>query len=190
MDALSRRDILNGATIGAGGLAAAALIPARARAQSESVQRGAAPPNSGAGLPDDINTGKLIRKLAIPPALPTALCVLVGLSACAGADYRPVVDMRGHNETAYQRDLAACQQQARGVRNNTDIAEDAGAGALGGAALGAVGGAIGGAPGLGAGIGALAGLVGGSGFKEAQTENREQQIVKNCIRARGYHVLG
>jgi len=40
------------------------------------------------------------------------------------------------------------------------------------------------------GVGALAGLVGGGGFKEAQTENREQQVVKNCIRARGYNVLG
>lgn len=132
----------------------------------------------------------MICKLYNPPATATIFGVMLCLSACAGADFRPVVDMRGHTDAAYDRDLATCQQEARGVRNNTDIAEDAGAGALGGAAVGAVGGAIGGAPLLGAGVGALAGLVGGGGYKEAQTENREQRIVKNCMRARGYNVLG
>jgi outer membrane lipoprotein SlyB len=123
-------------------------------------------------------------------SVPAALCVVLGLSSCAGADVRPVVDMRGHTDAAYAQDLGVCQQQARTVRNNTNVAEDAGIGALGGAALGAVGGAIGGAPGLGAGVGALAGLIGGGGFKEAQTENREETVVKSCMRARGYNVLG
>ncbi|MDB5393206.1 MAG: hypothetical protein JWM91_712 [Rhodospirillales bacterium] len=112
------------------------------------------------------------------------------LSACAGADYQPVVDMRGHSEAAYDRDIGVCQQMARTARNNTNIAEDAGLGALGGAAVGAVGGAIGGAPGLGASVGALAGLVGTGGYEEGTTENREERIAKNCMRNRGYTVLG
>ena len=112
------------------------------------------------------------------------------LSACAGADYQPVVDMRGHSDAAYDRDVATCQDTARTARNNTNIAEDAGIGALGGAALGAVGGAIGGAPGLGAGVGALAGLAGVGGYEEANTENREERIVKNCMRSHGYAILG
>jgi hypothetical protein len=33
-------------------------------------------------------------------------------------------------------------------------------------------------------------LVGGGGYAEATTESREQRIVKNCVRARGYTVLG
>ena len=132
----------------------------------------------------------MMCKLSVPPAMPTALCILLCVSACAGADFRPVVDMRGHTQATYDHDLAACQQDARSVRNNKDIAEDAGIGAVGGAALGAVGGAIGGAAGLGAGVGALAGLVGVGGYEEAKTENREERIVKNCIRSRGYNVLG
>jgi len=114
-----------------------------------------------------------------------------GLAACAaGADFRPVVDMTGHTQAQYDRDLAMCQEKARSVRDNDDVAEDAGLGALGGAAGGAVLGAIGGNAGLGAGVGAVAGLVGGGGYKEAETEHREQRIITNCMRAHGFNVLG
>jgi hypothetical protein len=132
----------------------------------------------------------MIHKLSVPSAVPTMLCVMLSLSACAGSDYRPVVDMQGHTNVAYKSDVAACQREARSVRSNGNIAEDAAIGAVGGAAVGAVGGAIGGAPGIGAGVGALAGLVGVGGYKEAQTENREERIVKNCMRARGYKIFG
>jgi hypothetical protein len=123
---------------------------------------------------------------------PTMLAVALCLSACAdtGSSYQPVVDMSGHTQQAYHRDIAACQETARAARNNTNIAEDAGIGAAGGGALGAVGGAIGGSPLLGAGVGALAGLVGAGGYEEVTTEKREQRIVTNCMRARGYTVLG
>jgi hypothetical protein len=123
---------------------------------------------------------------------PAIFAGMLCLSACAGAgaDYKPVVDMRGHSEVAYDRDVALCQQTARAARNNTNIAEDAGLGAAGGAAAGAVGGAIGGAPLLGAGVGALAGLAGAGGYEESKTENREERIVKNCMRDHGYTILG
>lgn len=122
--------------------------------------------------------------------LAAAMAALIALGGCAGADFRPVVDMNGHTQAQYDSTLASCQQQARSVRNNGDIAEDAGIGALVGAGGGAVLGAIGGSPGLGAGIGALAGGVGGGGYKEIQTENREEKIVKNCMHAHGFTVLG
>jgi outer membrane lipoprotein SlyB len=118
------------------------------------------------------------------------LAITLCLGACAGADYRPVVDLRGHTEAAYDRDLAECQQVARNTRNNTKEAENAGIGAAAGGAGGAVLGAIGGDPLLGAGVGALAGLVGTGGYEEATTEKREEKIVRNCIRARGYDILG
>ena len=118
------------------------------------------------------------------------IIMIGGLAACAGADYRPVVDMAGHTQAEYDRDLATCQNRARSVRDNDDVAEDAGLGALGGAAGGAVLGAIGGNAGLGAGVGAVAGLVGAGGYKEVETENREQRIITNCMRARGFNVLG
>ena len=127
-----------------------------------------------------------MRSLDPIPAILAALC----LSSCAGADYRPVVDMRGHNEAAYDRDLTACQETARGIRNNAAEAENAGIGAAAGGAGGALLGAIGGNPLLGAGVGALAGLAGTAGFEESQTETREERIVRNCMRARGYSVLG
>jgi outer membrane lipoprotein SlyB len=136
-------------------------------------------------MPSNMSVAKKIPGSAM---LTIALC----LSACAGggADYRPIVEMSGHTQETYDRDVAACQQTARAARNNTNVAEDAGMGAAGGGALGAVAGAIGGDPLLGAGVGALAGLVGGGGYAEATTESREQRIVKNCVRARGYTVLG
>jgi outer membrane lipoprotein SlyB len=152
-----------------------------------------------AGRPDDVliyewSGRQMLCKmfLAKNTAAPTLLAIALGLSACGGggADYRPVVDMSGHTEAAYDRDLAACQRTARTARNNTNVAEDAGIGAAGGGAIGAVAGAMGGNPLLGAGAGALAGLVGGGGYEETKTENREERIVKNCVRARGYAILG
>ena len=114
------------------------------------------------------------------------------LAACAdaGADYRPVVDMRGHSQAAYDRTVAECQQTARTARNNTGEAEDAGIGALAGGAGGAVLGAIGGNALLGAGVGALAGAAGTGGYEEVTTEHREETIVRNCMRAHGFSVLG
>jgi outer membrane lipoprotein SlyB len=136
----------------------------------------------------------MVRKMSLAKKIPASatLTVALCLTACAGggADYRPIVDLSGHSQAAYDRDVAACQQTARAARNNTNIAEDAGLGAAGGGALGAVAGAIGGDPLLGAGVGALAGLAGGGGYAEATTENREERIVKNCVRARGYTILG
>jgi uncharacterized protein YcfJ len=126
-----------------------------------------------------------LRQTAAAAILPTVL-----LAACAGASYRPIVDMRGHTDVAYAHDLSECQQLAQGARDNANTAKDLGLGALGGAAIGAVGGAIGGNVGRGAGIGALAGAVGGGVLGEATNENREERVVKNCMQARGYNVLG
>ena len=135
-----------------------------------------------------MNTHRRARRLVESMAL--TVCVATSLAACAGADFRPVVDMTGHTDAQYNQALASCQYQARSVRDNGAEAEDAGIGALGGAAGGALLGAIGGNAGLGAGVGAVAGLVGAGGYKEVQTENREEQIVKNCMRTHGFTVLG
>jgi hypothetical protein len=130
------------------------------------------------------------RRISVARTTIAMLATALSVCACAGADYRPVVDMRGHSEAAYDRDLGECQQTARTTRNNTKEAENAGIGAAAGGAGGAVLGAIGGDPLLGAGVGALAGLVGTGGYAEAKTEKREEHIVQNCMRARGYTILG
>src|SRR5258707_13203275 len=91
----------------------------------------------------------LARNTRAPAILGITLC----LSACAGigADYRPVVDMSGHTQEAYDRDVAACQQTAAAVRKNTRADENAGVGVAGGRALGFHDGGIGGGPLLAAG---------------------------------------
>jgi hypothetical protein len=131
----------------------------------------------------------MVSKMPLVKSMLLIVGVTIGLSACAGADYRPVVDMTGHTKAQYNHDLALCQYQARSVRNNGDEAKDAAIGAVGGAGGGALLGAIGGNAGLGAGVGALAGLVGTTGYKEAQTESREENVVKNCMRAKGFTIF-
>jgi hypothetical protein len=133
---------------------------------------------------------RLLSRIIYAPRLVAALLGTAVVSGCAGADYRPVVDMRGHSEAAYDRDLAACQQVARAARNSKAETENAGIGAAAGGAGGALLGAIGGNALLGAGVGALAGLAGTAGYAETQTETREERIVRHCMRVRGYTILG
>ena len=39
--------------------------------------------------------------------------IVLALTACAGADVRPVVDMQGVNSTKYEADLRDCQEYAK-----------------------------------------------------------------------------
>ena len=53
------------------------------------------------------------------------------LTACAGAEVRPIVNMNGVNEARYEKDLAECQEyvkEASGMGGTA--AEGAGAGAV------------------------------------------------------------
>lgn len=109
------------------------------------------------------------------------LTVLV-LAGCAGRG--PIVDQKGINQAAYQQDLAECERYAQQV----GVGKKAGAGALGGAAVGAAIGAILGnsdtverAAGTGAVLGGTRGAAAGA--------NERSQVVKNCLRGRGYRVL-
>jgi outer membrane lipoprotein SlyB len=111
-----------------------------------------------------------IRSLAL------AFCAI----ACA-ANPDPIVDMRGVDPVLYQQDLADCKAYTRQIQTEVGVAK----GAAGGAAVGGAVGAISGDTAKGAGIGAVAG-----GAKSAQLNEREkQQVVKNCMRGRGYRVL-
>ena len=47
---------------------------------------------------------------------PLTLSLISGavlLTACAGAEVRPIVDMNGVNEARYEKDLAECQDYAK-----------------------------------------------------------------------------
>ena len=117
-----------------------------------------------------------------------ALCsfVVIASLGCAGANVRPLVDMKGVNNSAYEKDLQECQAYAKEQSGMGETAaKGAGAGAVVGGLLGLVTG--GNATGIAqaAGAGAVIGAAGG-----AFTGNQGQEaVVKRCLSGRGYKVL-
>ena len=110
------------------------------------------------------------------------LCVaLLALAACSGAT-GPIIDTKGVDMAKYDQDRTECETYATQVSTGTAV----GKGAVGGAAVGAAIGAIaGGGAGKGAGIGAVSG-----GAQSARISDREKaDVVRNCLRGRGYRVL-
>ncbi len=115
---------------------------------------------------------------------------LAFLAACAATTYNPVIDPQGVDMGRYNQDLAQC----RALAEQVDAAEDAGTDALIGAGVGAAGGAalgaLSGDPGLGAATGAVIGAFGGGGTGALNANQRQKNIINNCLRGRGYRVLG
>lgn len=116
------------------------------------------------------------------------ISLLAGMVACAdtGANYRPVVDLKGVNGSKYEQDLSECQSLARQTSNaGTTAGEEAVAGTAIGGLLGLVGGGNGSniaqAAGVGAVIGGAHGLYSGSQSQET--------VIKRCLSGRGYKVL-
>ena len=105
------------------------------------------------------------------------------LTALAGAEVRPIVDMKGVNEARYEKDLAECQGYAKEASGmGSSAAKAAGAGAVVGGLLGLVTGSN---TLQSAGTGAVIGGAGG-----AYTANESQEaVVKKCLVGRGYKVL-
>ena len=116
------------------------------------------------------------------------LCSLLLVTAvgCAGADVRPIVDMKGVNEAVYEKDLQECQAYAKEQSGMGETAaKGAGAGAVVGGLLGLVTG--GNKTGIvqAAGAGAVLGGAGGA-FSGNQAQ---EAVVKRCLSGRGYRVL-
>lgn len=104
------------------------------------------------------------------------------LGACASRG--PIIDTQGVDMARYDQDLAQCETYAAQVNTGAE----AGKSAVGGAALGAVLGAIIGNSSTvarGAGVGGVLGGARGA----ARGEGEKEQVVKNCLRGRGYRVL-
>jgi outer membrane lipoprotein SlyB len=116
-----------------------------------------------------------------------AACALLG--ACAST-YRPVIDTRGVDPAAYERDLEACRAYAAEVDPAGSGIAGAAVGAGAGAVLGAVVGAFFRAPALGAAFGASVGGVEGAGTGAASGVRRQVGIIDRCLAGRGYRVLG
>lgn len=108
------------------------------------------------------------------------------LTACAGAEVRPIVDMSGVNEARYEKDLAECQdyaKQATGMGGTA--AKGAGAGAVVGGLLGLVAGSNTTGIVQSAGAGAVIGGAGGA----YKGNDSQEAVVKKCLVGRGYKVL-
>ena len=111
--------------------------------------------------------------------------VIGGLAICllAACSSQPIVDRKGVDPVAYQRDLNECEQYAQQVSVAQKAGTGAAAGAVVGAAIGAILGGVG--TGEGAGVGAVQGAAGGT----AKGVREKRQVVRNCLRHRGYAVL-
>lgn len=119
----------------------------------------------------------------LPGTLAAALAAIALIAGCASD--RPIVDMKGVNQAQYRQDLAECRDYADEVNTGGEVAKGAAVGAVFGGVLGAV---------LGdsdtAQRGAGAGAVSGGARGADKAEQRKERVVYNCLRGRGYRVLG
>lgn len=97
---------------------------------------------------------------------------------------RVIVDTQGTNMARYEKDYAQCETYANQVSTGEQAAKGAGFGAAIGAALGAIFGNsrdVGQSAAGGAVLGGARGAAGG--------EREKDQVLRNCLRGRGYKVL-
>lgn len=116
------------------------------------------------------------------------VAILVSLTACAGPGSRGgnavIVDTKGVDQYAYERDLRDCEAYADQVAVGRQAAGGAVAGAVIGGAVGAIAGNSDTAK-RSAGVG---GVVGGAKGASSGLHERDR-VIKNCLRGRGYRVL-
>lgn len=120
--------------------------------------------------------------------------LLLAVAGCTAQqrDYSPVVDLEGSHKTQaeYNTDLAQCQAIASERNPAAGTAVSTGVGAVAGAAAGTLLGVIGGKPAHGLWQGAALGGLGGLGYGAFTGYTDQQDMVKNCLRGRGYIVVG
>lgn len=119
-------------------------------------------------------------------AMKSLLCLILAtsllLAGCARD--RVIVDTKGSNMANYERDRAECETYADQVSTGGKVAKSAGFGAAVGAAIAAIFGdsrAVVRGAGTGGVLGGARGAVQGEGEKD--------QVLRNCLRGRGYRVL-
>jgi len=107
------------------------------------------------------------------------------LAACAS---KPIIDTRGVDLVQYQEDLEDCARIASQVGVAGQVAKSAGAGAAAGAGFGLVTSVItGDASAIG--YSAAYGAVGGGTAGAFEADEEKANVIKNCLRNRGYVVL-
>jgi len=110
------------------------------------------------------------------------LLVIFALYGCSAPQV--VIDKQGVDVSKYEQDLAECRGYAEEVETGSATAKGAVGGAVVGGAVGAILGGRRSAEKLG-GVGAVTGAA-GAGSSASRGKN---QVVKNCLRGRGYKVL-
>ena len=96
-----------------------------------------------------------------------------------------IIDEKGVDMAAYRQDLAECRVYAEQVRTGGKVAKGAATGTVIGGAIGAITGGSRDSAARGAGVGAVSGAVKGAD----RGEQEAVQVVKQCLRGRGYRVL-
>ncbi|MCY3606302.1 MAG: glycine zipper family protein [Gammaproteobacteria bacterium] len=104
-----------------------------------------------------------------------------GFSDPSGA----IVDLKGVDREQYDADLADCQDYA----NEVPLGKHVGTGAVAGAVVGAAGAAVSGANTTGIGQSAGVGAVYGGTIRGLGAVGEKQQVLRECMRGRGYRVL-
>ena len=94
----------------------------------------------------------------------------------------PIIDRKGVDMAKYAADKAECEQYAE-VNRGEKIARGAIGGAVVGGAIGAIVNRRSNSAGRGAGVGAVTGVGGAKNGREVE------QVIKQCLRGRGYRVL-
>lgn len=113
------------------------------------------------------------------------LLIIVGCLATMGcASYRPIIDTRNVNMNQYESDLRDCQQYAQQQSPGASAAFGEILGGLFGYAISRAAGSDYDAAAT-ARVGAVAGGAGGA----AQGAQSQVDIIRNCLRGRGYSVL-
>ena len=105
---------------------------------------------------------------------------VVLLAACTTTD-EIIIDKQGVDMSRYDQDLAECRSYGTEVQTEKKVVKGAASGAVVGGLIGAITGDAGKAAGVGA--------VGGGAKGASQGEREELQVVKRCLRGRGYNVL-
>jgi uncharacterized protein YcfJ len=112
---------------------------------------------------------------------PVAVFALLALvTACTTTD-EIIIDKKGVDMARYEQDLAECRSYATEVKTGEKVAKGAASGAVVGGLIGAITGDAAKSAGVGA--------VGGGAKGASEGERQEVQVVKNCLRGRGYRIL-
>lgn len=113
-----------------------------------------------------------------------ALITTIALLTACTTTREIIIDQKGVNMTAYEQDLQECREYSQAVNTGEKGARGAASSAVVGGVVGAIFDGPAGAA-RGAGVGAVTGGARGVG----EGEREEVQVVKRCLRGRGYKVL-